>query len=174
MDLERVTAWLSENGAEYARNIVVVIVLLYIGRFLIKWIVALTRKALVKACKGNPLIPNFLASTLSKVLWLLLFMTVAARLGINIMPMIAGLGVTGFIVGFACQDSLANLAAGVMIAMNEPFTVGDSVTVAGVTGVIHEVSMMATVVRDEAGNRVVIPNKTAWGGVITNRTKKLG
>ena len=167
-------AWLAANAVDYAVNIVGVVALLYIGNFLITWIVALARKAMDKVFKNNQLIPNFLASTLSKVLWLLVLMMAATCLGLNVTPLIMGLGVTGFIVGFACQDSLANLAAGIMIAMNEPFTVGDSVTVAGVTGVVHEVSMMATVVRDEAGNRVVVPNKAAWGGVITNRTKKLG
>ena len=157
-----------------AGYIVLAIVLLYAASFLIKWIVMLARKAMEKAFKNNHLIPNFLASTLSKVLWVLVLMMAASGLGINIAPLIMGLGVTGFVVGFACQDSLANLAAGVMIAINEPFTVGDSVTVATVTGVIHEVTMMATVVKDDTGNRVVIPNKTAWGGVITNRTRKLG
>jgi len=157
----------------FGYKIPVVAVLLVGAYFLIKWLVALAREAMYRVFRNNQLLPNFLASTLSKVLWLLAIMISAAQLGLDITPLIMGLGVTGFIVGFACQDSLANLAAGIMIAMNEPFTVGDSVTVAGVTGVIHEVSMMATVVKDEAGNRVVIPNKAAWGGVITNRTKKL-
>jgi len=158
---------------EFGYKIPLAVALLVGGHFLIKWVVAFAREAMCRAFKSNQLIPNFLASTLSKVLWLLSIMTAAGLLGIPITPLVAALGVTGFIVGFACQDSLANLAAGIMIAINEPFTVGDTVTVAGVTGVVHEVSMMATVVKDEAGNRVVIPNKTAWGGVITNRTKKL-
>ena len=174
MDLQGAMNWLSNNGINYAINIVVVIALLLLARFLIRWIVSLAKKAMLKACRDSPLIPGFAASTLSKVLWLIVFMMVAARLGLDIAPLVAGLGVTGFVVGFACKDSLANLAAGIMIAINEPFTVGDSVTVAGVTGVVHEVSMMATIVRDEPGNRVVIPNSAAWGGVITNRTKKLG
>ncbi|MCL1921776.1 MAG: mechanosensitive ion channel family protein [Kiritimatiellaeota bacterium] len=173
MDFQWVPDWVAKNGVECVKNIAVAIALLVVGKFLIKWVVALARKALMKTCRGNPLMPDFLASIISKVLWLLLFMMAAARLGLDVAPLVAGLGITGFIVGFACQDSLANLAAGVMIAMNEPFTVGDAVTVAGVAGEIREVSMMATVVRDEAtGNRVVIPNKAAWGGVITNRTKK--
>ena len=174
MTIEAVIKWFEQNGVAYSLNIVKVAILLIVGSALIRWIVLLAKAALFKTYRGNPLIPGLIASVISKVLWLLLLMIVATQLGINITPLIMGLGVTGFVVGFACQDSLANLAAGIMIAMNEPFTVGDSVTVAGVTGVIHEVSMMATVVRDEAGNRVVVPNKAAWGGVITNRTRKIG
>ena len=174
MGFHCVTDWLAKNGVSYAENIVLVILLLFLAKFVIRWIASLAQKAMLKVCKGKPLIPGFVASTLSKVLWLMAFMMVAARLGLDIAPLVTGLGVTGFVVGFACKDSLANLAAGVMIAINDPFTVGDSVTVAGVTGVVHEVTMMATIVRDEPGNRVVIPNSAAWGGVITNRTKKLG
>ena len=174
MDFQGAKEWLLQDGVSYATNIVYVIAVLILAKFLIRWIVSLAKKAMFKTYKGNPIIPGFAASTLSKVLWLLVFMMVLARLGLDIAPLVAGLGVTGFVVGFACKDSLANLAAGIMIAMNEPFTVGDSVTVAGVTGVVHEVSMMATIVKDEPGNRVVIPNSAAWGGVITNRTKKIG
>ncbi|MCL2104367.1 MAG: mechanosensitive ion channel family protein [Kiritimatiellaeota bacterium] len=172
MYVEHVKHWLLQNGISFAMTIVQVIVLFVAGKFLITWLVGLARKAMLKVCKGKPLIPNLAASALSKILWVLLLLIVAKSLGVDTTPLVAALGVTGFVVGFACQDSLANLAAGVMIAMNEPFVVGDSVTVAGVTGVIHEVSMMATVVRDESDNRVVIPNKAAWGGVITNRTEK--
>jgi len=172
--MERIVDWLMTNSVSWALHIVGAIVLLIVGKYLIRWIVSLAKTAMFKTYKGNPMIPIFITSIISKVLWLLLLMMVATCLGLNITPLIMGLSVTGFVVGFACQDSLANLAAGLMIAMNEPFAVGDSVTVANVTGVVHEVSMMATVVRDESGNRIVIPNKSAWGGVITNRSRKIG
>ena len=169
-----VEAWLAQNGINYVIALGKVVILLVAGSFIIKWARKLVKVAMFKTYKGNPMVPDFITSIVSKVLWLLLLMMAAKLVGLDITPLIAGLGVTGFVVGFACQDSLANLAAGLMIAGNEPFTVGDSVTVAGVTGMVVEVSMMATIVKDETGNRVVIPNKSAWGGVITNRTRKLG
>jgi small conductance mechanosensitive channel len=93
---------------------------------------------------------------------------VAGRLGVNVAPLIAGLGVTGFILGFAFQESLGNLASGMMIAINEPFKVGDVVDAAGHTGSIVEVNMMATVMKTADGKRIVIPNKSVWGGPIVN------
>ena len=171
-----VKVWLATSGIAWALKILMVLVLLLVGGAVIRWVVALAEKALLKACKGKRLVAGLVASVISKVLWAVLLVIALSCLGINIIailvPLVAGLSVAGFVVGFACQDSLANLAAGVMIALNEPFEVGDAVTVAGITGVIHEVSMMATVVKDGEGNRVVVPNKAAWGGVITNRTKK--
>ena len=89
---------------------------------------------------------------------------------IDIAPLIAGLGVTGFILGFAFQESLANLAAGVMISLNRPFTVGDFVEVSGGTGVVKELNMMATTLSTPDNKVVIVPNKAVWGSAITNYT----
>jgi hypothetical protein len=70
-------------------------------------------------------------------------MIVLQRLGINIAPLVAGLGVTGFILGFAFQESLGNLAAGMMIALNQPFKVGDYIIAGGTEGSVKELKMMA-------------------------------
>ena len=93
---------------------------------------------------------------------------VLGRLGVNVTPLIAGLGVTGFILGFAFQESLGNLASGMMIALNEPFKVGDFVDAAGLSGTILEVNMMATVMKTADNKRIVLPNKSVWGGPIVN------
>ena len=55
-----------------------------------------------------------------------------------------------------------------MIALNEPFKVGDVVDAAGHSGVVLEVNMMATVMKTPDGKRIVIPNKSVWGGPIVN------
>jgi len=92
------------------------------------------------------------------------------RLGINIAPLIAGLGVTGFILGFAFQESLGNLAAGMMIALNQPFKVGDYVSAGGVEGSVQELNMMAATLTTADFKKVMVPNKVIWGTPITNYT----
>ena len=82
--------------------------------------------------------------------------------------MLAGLGVTGFILGFAFQESLGNLASGLMIAINEPFKIGDYVIVAGLEGTVIKMDMMAVTLATADNKKVVIPNKSAWGAPITN------
>ena len=89
-------------------------------------------------------------------------------LGVNVGPIVAGLGITGFILGFAFQESLGNLASGLMIAINEPFKIGDYVIIAGLEGAVLQVDMMATVLATGDNKKIVIPNKSAWGGPITN------
>ena len=117
--------------------------------------------------KGR-LLADFVVSVVTKACWAVLLVMVLGRLGVNVTPLIAGLGVTGFILGFAFQESLGNLASGMMIALNEPFKVGDFVDAAGLSGTILEVNMMATVMKTADNKRIVLPNKSVWGGPIVN------
>ncbi len=164
----RVTEWIAEKGIDFAMNLVIAVVILLLGWLAIKVIDALVRKAILRGKAKNALFVNFACAVVSKVCWAILLVTVAGRLGVNVGPLIAGLGVTGFILGFAFQESLGNLASGMMIAINEPFKVGDVVDAAGYSGVIMEVNMMATIMKTADGKRITIPNKSVWGGPIVN------
>ena len=164
----RVTEWIAEKGIDFAMNLVIAVVILLLGWLAIKVIDALVRKAILRGKAKNALFVNFACAVVSKVCWAILLVTVAGRLGVNVGPLIAGLGVTGFILGFAFQESLGNLASGMMIAINEPFRAGDVVDAAGYSGVIMEVNMMATIMKTADGKRITIPNKSVWGGPIVN------
>ena len=164
----QVMTWVTEKGLDFAVNLLAAALILVVGWFVIKLIDALVRKALMRGKAKQTLFINFACSVVTKVCWAVLLIMVAGRLGVNVAPLIAGLGATGFIIGFACQESLGNLASGMMIAINEPFKVGDVVDAAGHTGCILEVNMMATVMKTADGKRIVIPNKSVWGGPIVN------
>ena len=144
----QITTWVTEKGLDFALNLVFALVILLVGWLAIKLIAFTVRKALMRGKAKGRLLADFL--------------------GVNVTPLIAGLGVTGFILGFAFQESLGNLASGMMIALNEPFKVGDVVDAAGHSGVVLEVNMMATVMKTPDGKRIVIPNKSVWGGPIVN------
>ena len=163
----QVLSWLTEKGVDYAVNIVMAALMLLAGWLAIRLLDKAIRKALEKNGRKTLLV-NFIVSVVSKTCWALLGVTVLSRLGVNVGPLIAGLGVTGFILGFAFQESLGNLASGMMIALNEPFKVGDFVSAAGHDGSILEVNMMATVLATADNKRVVLPNKSVWGGPIVN------
>jgi small conductance mechanosensitive channel len=162
--------WLAENGAAFVVNVLVAILLLLVGSHAIRMLTRATETALRKTGRVNALLLNFLCSVVNKVGWVLLIMVVLQRLGVNIAPLIAGLGVTGFILGFAFQESLGNLAAGMMIAINQPFKVGDYVAVGGIEGSVRELNMMAATLTTGDNKKVVVPNKVIWGSAITNYT----
>jgi small conductance mechanosensitive channel len=162
--------WLTENGIGFAVNALVALLLLAVGTVAIRVLTRASSRALVRTGRVNALLQNFLCSVVNKTAWALLLMIVLQRLGVNIAPLIAGLGVTGFILGFAFQESLGNLAAGMMIAINQPFQVGDYVTVGAISGTVRELNMMAATLFTADNVKVVVPNKVIWGSPITNFT----
>ena len=162
--------WLAENGISFLVNVLVALLLLAIGVLAIRVLTNATQKALEKSSRVNALLRNFLCSVVNKTAWVLLLMIVVQRLGVNIAPLIAGLGVTGFILGFAFQESLGNLAAGMMIAINQPFQIGDYVTVGAISGTVSELNMMAATLFTADNIKVMVPNKVIWGAPITNYT----
>jgi small conductance mechanosensitive channel len=162
--------WLAENGTAFAVNLVVSLLILFLGSILIRLATQAVDRALVANKHINSLMEKFLTSVVNKACWVLLLMIVAQRLGLDIGPLIAGLGVTGFILGFAFQESLGNLAAGMMIGVNEPFKVGDYIQAGGVEGAVKDMNMMATTVTTPDNKKVVVPNKLIWGAAITNFT----
>jgi len=93
-----------------------------------------------------------------------------AQLGISLGPLLAGLGIAGFIIGFALQDSLSNFASGMMILIYRPFDVGDFVDITGVQGKIYKMSLVNTTFLTVDNRKLVLPNNMIWKSVITNYT----
>jgi small conductance mechanosensitive channel len=97
-------------------------------------------------------------------------LVILRQLGFQLAPLLAGLGIVGVVVGFAMQNTLANLAAGAMILGNQPFDVGDEIEVAGVLGIVKHLSLVSTTILTFDNQTIIIPNSAVWGGVIRNRT----
>ena len=166
--LQQVMTWFTENGIGFATRLLVAILILVAGAFVIKGVTLAVRGSLRKTKRVNELLERFICNAVSKTCWAFLIVVALQQLGINMGPVIAGLGVTGFIVGFACQESLSNFASGIMIALNQPFKVGDYVIAGGVEGSVRELNMMAVVMTTPDNKRVTVPNKAVWGSAITN------
>jgi small conductance mechanosensitive channel len=93
-----------------------------------------------------------------------------SQMGIELGPILAGLGIVGFIVGFALQDVLGNFAAGVILLSIRPYDVGDMIEAAGVYGEVSHMSLVSTTILTIDHQTLVIPNGKIWGGVIKNVT----
>jgi small conductance mechanosensitive channel len=93
-----------------------------------------------------------------------------SQIGISLGPLLAGLGIAGFIIGFALQDTLANFASGMLILFYRPFDVGDFVTAGGVTGKVGHMSLVNTTFKTIDNQVLVVPNNLIWKSVITNVT----
>jgi small-conductance mechanosensitive channel len=95
----------------------------------------------------------------------------AGQLGIDVGAAIAGLGVAGIAIGFAAQDTLANTIAGIVILWDQPFVVGDTVTVEGQYGSVTNITLRTTRIRTPNNTFVVIPNRRIVDEVLVNYSK---
>jgi small conductance mechanosensitive channel len=92
-------------------------------------------------------------------------------LGLNVAPIVAGVGVVGIAIGLGAQTLIKDVINGIFILVEDQYAVGDLVTIAGVTGEVLEVNPRRTLLRDEDGNMHSIPNSTIT--TATNRTASL-
>lgn len=109
---------------------------------------------------------NVLARTGSISVALLGVVTALGTLGINVSALVAGLGLTGFALGFALKDSISNLLSGVLILLYQPFRLGDRINIAGFEGKVVAVDLRYTEL-DAAGSRILIPNSKLFTDPIT-------
>ena len=93
-----------------------------------------------------------------------------SQIGISLAPLLTGLGIAGFIIGFALQDSLSNFASGMMILFYRPFDIGDTIQAAGARGKVSHMSLVNTTIRTFDNQSLIIPNNKIWQDVITNVT----
>jgi small-conductance mechanosensitive channel len=99
-------------------------------------------------------------------------LTALAQMGLNVSALIAGLGLTGFALGFALKDVFANLVAGVMVLVYRPFALGDEISVAGQEGCVQEIRLRDTMLRHADGALVFIPNAKLVTEVVINKTER--
>ncbi|WP_448568625.1 mechanosensitive ion channel family protein [Thalassotalea ganghwensis] len=128
-------------------------------------------KSVLNLCLKHKLditLSHFIANT-SKMLVVVMITIVALnKLGISVTPFIAAIGAVSLGAGLALQGLLANYAAGFNIIIIRPFVVGDTITVQGVTGLVKEVLLAYTIIVDEDGVEITIPNKHIVGEVLHN------
>lgn len=168
--LDHVNQWFMEKAPDFALKLLAAVVIFFVGYWLIKVAVRSATFALERTKKLPPLLKAFVQGTIGNVLWLLLILMVVSQFGVDITALVAGLGVAGFVLGFAFQESLSNLAAGFMILLNQPYEIGDYVDVAGTPGVVKEMNITATTLMTPDNKRITIPNSKIWGTTITNFT----
>ena len=112
---------------------------------------------IVERTRAHGPLGDLLARVARVGLVILGFVTALGTLGVNIMGIVAGLGLTGFALGFALKDSIANLLAGVLILLYRPFEVGDRIDVGGLAGRVTHVDLRYTEL-DADKERVLVPN----------------
>ena len=114
---------------------------------------------------------KFVASTIKGIIIGFAIIIALGKFGITIAPFVAALAAMAFGASFAIQGPLSNYGAGLSIILTRPFVVGNTISVAEVSGVVEEIKLGATILKDEDGVVITIPNKHIVGEIVHNSEK---
>ncbi|MFH0985958.1 MAG: mechanosensitive ion channel family protein [Candidatus Omnitrophota bacterium] len=154
----------------YSFQVVGAILVLIIGNFIANWALGVVLK-LCQAKKVDITLAKFIASCVKILILAFAIIIALGKFGITITPFIAMIGAGAFGVSMALQGPLSNYGAGISIILGHPFVVGDTIVVTGQSGVVQEVTLSSTILTDEDGVKITIPNKSIVGEIIHNSFK---
>ena len=162
---------IAESLGEWGPKVVMAIITLIIGLWIIRVLVKYIGRLLeIKHVDGT--LRPFIITLITFLLKVMLFLAVAAQIGIETTSFIAFLGALGLAIGMAMQGALGNFAAGVLLLIFRPFKVGDLIEAQGELGFVKELSVFVTVIETFQNKTVVIPNGPLLAGNIINYSKK--
>jgi small conductance mechanosensitive channel len=162
---------ITEGGPDLIFNVLLFILVIYGFRKLANIAQKLIERGLAKShLQLSELLRRMVVSIVRNCIIVLGILVALSQVGISLGPLLAGLGVVGFVIGFALQDTLSNFAAGAMILIYRPFDVGDLVEIGGVSGTVNHMSLVNTTVLTLDNQTLLIPNSKIWGDVVKNVT----
>lgn len=155
---------------QYGPKVLVAVLIMVGGFFGARWVSGVCERWLGKLELEPPV--RQLILRLVRMLVILLFLLIAlTNLEIQLLPLIAGLGVAGAGVAFAMQGILGNLFAGLTIIFTRPFRVGEYVEMAGVEGRVEAIELFSTILSHPDRSRIVVPNRKIVGEILHNYGK---
>ena len=162
---------LTEGAPDAIFRLMVFVLLILAFRMLSRFVKRGVSAALDRSgAEMSALLKDILVSISGGTVMVFGILVALSQIGISLGPMLAGLGVAGFIVGFALQDTLGNFASGGMILIYRPYDVDDFVEVAGTSGLVKKMTLVSTTIVTFDNQTLVIPNSKIWGDVIKNVT----
>lgn len=167
INVDSIQGWISL----YAINIIGAILIFIVGKWLSRRIANLLAKIMEKN-NVDPTLVNFLTNLTYYTLVVLVVIAAAGKLGINTTSFLTIIGAAGLAVGLALKDSLSNFAAGVMLVMFRPFTIGDVVSTAGITAKVEKITIFNTLFCTPDNQLVIVPNNKIISDIITNINAK--
>ncbi|HWP56788.1 MAG TPA: mechanosensitive ion channel family protein [Candidatus Acidoferrales bacterium] len=151
----------------YGFQVAGAIVILILGILLARWIGAVTQRWLEPRVKEPP-VRSLIVRGVRILVLILVLMLALDKFGVQIAPLVAGLGVAGVGVGLAFQGVLGNIVAGLSIIFTKPFRVGEYVELLGVQGQVSTIELFSTTLLHPDQSRVVIPNRRIVGEILHN------
>ena len=166
--IETISNWLNTTGLAILNDLFIFLVIMAVAWVIIKSFTQFLSRFFQKSDHLSQIMEKLLLSIASKVMWVIALMIALPEIGVDVTPLIAGLGAGTLVVGFAFQESLSNFAAGFMISFNRPFRLGDYIEAAGESGSVNDLTFMSTTLMTPDNKKVIIPNRLICASTIVN------
>lgn len=171
--LQKLVDLVVENGPNLLLKLMIFAAIFFVFRKLANIVQRLIEAGLDRSqLQLSQLLRGMIVSISRNIVLIIGILIGLSQVGISLGPVLAGLGVAGFVIGFALQDSLSNFASGMMILSYRPFDVGDVVEAGGVFGKVSHMSLVNTTIMTFDNQTLVVPNNKIWGDVIKNVTSQ--
>jgi small conductance mechanosensitive channel len=165
--------FLNNNGIDsgtvvtFAKNIVIALIIFYVGRMAIGLVVRGLRKVM-RQQEVDKTLETFVCNLVRMALLVVVVIAAIGALGVQTTSFIAIFGAAGLAIGLALQGSLSNFAAGVLIVLFRPYKVGDYIEGAGISGSVEQVQILTTILRTPDNKEIIVPNSQIMDSIITN------
>ncbi len=169
--LETFLSWFSAHGF---RVLIILIVTLLVSQFLKSFLEKAIKGTVKNKLQGErkkrvDTLVSIFGGTIKFIIWIVAIMIILPELGVNIAPILAGVGLMGLAVGMAAKDIIADFISGLFLILEDQYRIGDRVNVAGIDGVVYEITLRRTILKDAEGDFHSIPNSQIK--VVTKKLK---
>lgn len=151
----------------YGFQVLIAIVILLIGIFIASKIAGMLNTVMISK-EIDVTLSKFTASTIKAIVIVMVGIIALGQIGISVTPFVAAIGALSLGAGLALQGLLSNYGAGISIIVARPFVVGDTISVQGVSGVVEDIKLGYTILTNEDGITITIPNRHIVGEIIHN------
>jgi small conductance mechanosensitive channel len=158
---------LTELAVRYGPQVASAVLILVAGYFVMRWIARLARRGLARF-QLEPPVRDLIVHVVELLVLMVFVLMALQNLGIDLLPLIAGLGIAGAGIALAMQGVLGNVAAGLTIIFTRPFRVGEYISIAGEEGLVRTISLFSTTLLHSDLSQVVIPNRKIAGEILHN------
>jgi small conductance mechanosensitive channel len=152
---------------EHGMQILTAIVIMGIGLFIARWVGNVIHRWLRAKAFDEPV-----SALIVKIIKLLIIVSIGimalGQMGVQITPLIAGIGVAGVGVSLAMQGVLGNLVAGLTIIFTKPFKIGEYIELLGVSGQVTKIELFSTTLLHTDNSHVIVPNRKIVGEILHN------
>jgi small conductance mechanosensitive channel len=158
---------LVDLAIRFGPKVLVAILIMTVGFVVAGWIARMADRGLNRLDLEPPV--RQLLTRVTRVLVVVLFAIMALQnLGVELVPLIAGLGVAGAGIALATQGVLSNMVAGLTIIFTKPYRVGEYIAIAGVEGQVEAITLFNTALTHLDRSRIIVPNRKVVGEILHN------